>query len=79
MQYKVIYQNGPDIEKVLFSSFVERYCWDYVRARLEHGSEQVRDTAMLYVVKNSFDEFVDFPVDIVALRNYNKINTKKCA
>lgn len=80
MKYKVVFfDDDGSVEKALFRSYSQTHAWDFVRLRLSSESEKVRDAAMKYVVRDNAGTFLDAPADVLALKNYNKINVRKSA
>jgi len=69
--FKVVHIEADDCftVHVLFRSYAERECWNFIRNRLTNPVRHVRDNARQLQVFNSLDEFCNQPEDIRLIRN----------
>lgn len=57
-----------EVEQVLFRSYSEDECWDFVRNHLTCGVPSIRLKAKKYVVMNALGRVCDPPMTIVYLK-----------
>lgn len=75
MQYHVKHYTFDEVEmeKTLFSSYIEDDCWAFVRNHLTCNNAAVRDNAKYYVVMDSLKRVYSPSMDVVLLKKFNNM------